>query len=175
MNAPDSESISASEDYLVVAGISGAAWFREARANTVPIDGWTLDFAPLRAALADRLDALLSGTSGRVVLFTRLFELAPAAQSQLDTLGREITEMQELADVLDTNLAVRLVGYTDGLGASDRNSEIAQGRARAVQAELVSRGVDPAVIATGVGSWQSGSEDLDQRRVVVQITLETTQ
>ena len=175
LNAPDSVSISASDDYLLVAGISGVAWFREARANTVPIDGWTLDFAPLRVALADRLDALLSGTSGRVLLFTRLFDLAPAAQNQLDALGREITEMQGLAAVLDTDLAVRLVGYTDGLGASDRNSEIALGRARAVQAELVSRGVDPAVIATEVGSWQSGSEDPDQRRVVVQISLETTQ
>ena len=170
LNAPDSVSINASENRLLLDGLSSAGWYREAAANAGPVGGWPLDFTPLRAALADRLGVLQSNANGQVVMFSRLSELSTVAPDQLDELARDITEMLELAAVLDTSLAIRLEGFADGVGDSDRNREIALDRARAIQSELVNHGIDPNLMTVEAGSWQSGEENPALRKVIVQVT-----
>ena len=171
LGAPDSVSITAAEDRLVVAGTSNAAWFRAVAANAGPVGGWPLDFLPLRAALSDRLDELQGGANGRTLMFTQMTDLAPAAQRQLDKLAREINEMLELAAVLDTALAVRLEGFADGVGDPDENRELALERAGVIRSELAGRGVDPGLMNVAAGTWQSGVDNSELRKVTVQLSL----
>lgn len=59
--------------------------------------------------------------------------------------------LDELAALMKTNDAVvRVVGYTDGIGAAERNSTLSQNRAETVLQELVTRGVEPSrLVAIG--------------------------
>lgn len=172
LDAPDSVSISATKDRLMLDGFSNAAWYREAVANAGPVGGWLLDFTPLRAALADRMKVLQGNINGQIVMFSRMLELSTSAPGQLDKLGQEIREMLELATVLDTGLAIRLEGSADGVGDSDINRELALDRARLIQSELVNRGVDPHHLTIAAGSWRNGQENAALRKVIVQLTLD---
>lgn len=172
LNAPGSVLITATENRLLLDGLSSAAWYSEAAADPEPVGGWPLDFAPLRAAFEDRLGALHSSANGRAVMFSRMLEQSSATPGQLDTLGREITEMMELSALFDSGLAIRLEGFADGVGDSDENRELALRRARAIQSELVNRGVDPGLMSSATSSWQSGEENPALRKVVIQITLD---
>jgi outer membrane protein OmpA-like peptidoglycan-associated protein len=47
-----------------------------------------------------------------------------------------------------TDMVIRIVGYTDERGTTDRNQPLAFARAERVTADLTRRGIDPARIRT---------------------------
>ena len=172
LHAPDSVTIRASGGRIEISGVADPDWFGSAAASAEAIGGWPLDFTPLRTSLEDRLETLHSGVNGRVVLFTRMLEMSPAARRDLDTLSQQLVELVKLASALETDISVRLTGYTDGVGSLEKNQKLALMRAQAVQSELVKRSVNPAGITLATGSWQSEVEDPGQRKVVVEVVRE---
>lgn len=64
-----------------------------------------------------------------------------------ETVSRLLDELARLMRE-DESLVVRVIGYTDQIGSLDRNSPLAEQRARVVAAELERRGVEPRQLAT---------------------------
>ncbi len=173
LDAPPSVTITPSDDRMVLSGTATAEWFGSAASGAAPIGGWPLDFTPLRTTLSGQLDALESRVSGRSIMFERQIEISSAVQGELDTLGRELVELQNLAAVLQADLTIRLEGFADGVGSPEKNRELALGRARTVQSELGDRGVDTSRVSLAAGHWTRGDSDLTQRRVLVQVDRES--
>ena len=173
LNAPETVVISPAGDHLELSGSAPPDWFVAMSERTQALAGWPLDFAPLRVSLQDRMDALQSQVSGRVLLFARRYEFTSEAQSQLDILGQQLVGLQELAAALETELTIQLEGFADGLGTPDENREIALMRARTLQSELSERGVLTASMTVSAGEWVEGDENPDQRKVVIQINRES--
>jgi outer membrane protein OmpA-like peptidoglycan-associated protein len=64
-----------------------------------------------------------------------------------ETVSRLLDELARLMRE-DESLVVRVIGYTDQIGSLDRNSPLAEQRARVVADELERRGVDPRQLVT---------------------------
>jgi hypothetical protein len=154
---------------MVFSGTAAADWFANAASGAGAIGGWPLDFTPLRTTLSGQLDALKSRVSGRSIQFERQFEISSAMQGELDTLGWELAELQNLAAVLQADLTIRLEGFADGVGSPEKNRQLALARARTVQSELNNRGVDTARVSLAAGHWTRGDSDPARRKVLVQV------
>ncbi|MGD9265652.1 MAG: hypothetical protein PVJ71_07730 [Lysobacterales bacterium] len=174
LNAPTDVEITPAEDRLLVTG-SNAAWYAAVAPRIRPIGGWPLDFSPLRASVIDALDERLDAVNGQSLMFTRLSELAAGESGKLEELSRELTEIQELAAIVDQGIQVSLLGYADGTGQRERNIEIAAMRAGMVLDALVGAGLDPAIITTSGCDWQSGERDPALRKVVLQVGRDRSQ
>lgn len=160
-----------SGDRIEISGVSDPDWF-EAAQGTGMLGGWALDFSPMREALNRQFSEWQQRLDGSTIRFSRGLLVDEESQALLESLGRELIQLQALAAALGHTTVIRLEGFADGVGSVDKNREFATSRARAVQAELVSSGVDPAGLAVELGHWKEGVEDPLQRKVVVHVSGE---
>lgn len=74
--------------------------------------------------------------------------------------------LQEVIATLTKNptLTVRLYGYTDAAGSSDKNRALSESRAGYIRDRMVSAGVDPSrIVVQGMGETNSGDATKDRR------------
>ncbi|NND55887.1 MAG: OmpA family protein [Xanthomonadales bacterium] len=174
LSAPPSVAFAASAagDRIEVAGAAPVGWFAAASERSLPVGGWALDFEPLRQSLGSRLSELERGLEDSVVQFSRGLRMTPDSQTRMESLARDLAELQDLAAGLGVEIEIQLEGYADGVGAAEKNLEIAMSRARAVHSALKDRGINPDLLVLAPGHWEGGAADPQQRKVVVQITRE---
>ena len=79
-------------------------------------------------------------TLGDVLFDTGRSELKSGASRKLDQLAQFLRE--------HPNRRVQIDGFTDSVGSDALNESLSQRRAEAVKADLVGRGIDPAMIGT---------------------------
>ncbi len=170
LDVPASVSIATADNRVVLSGTAEPAWFETAVSRAADLDGlqgWRLDFGPLRESLSQQLATLAAELNGYSITFTRGAQMSGISPENLAPLGSGLDKLQSLAGALETEVAIRLEGYTDGVGTAERNREIALDRARAVQDRLRESGFNVDEITVAPGAWSPGPADLSQRKVVV--------
>jgi outer membrane protein OmpA-like peptidoglycan-associated protein len=135
-------------------------------ATVFAVAGW-LKVVPKPASARERLAELARRTA---VFFSEGSEFRTP-----DTTAAALAEMARL--VRDSGVGIRVVGFTDDIGSSARNSPLAIARAERVVAALVERGA-PRDLLVAVG--RTGSHDIastvgaqsNNRRVEFEVTFD---
>ena len=161
--------------FMIGETLQGGAPKKPAKAATEPQAAVPLDAAAeTLAAEAERLAAmaatvaLTGGSRGRAAAAAPPPAADSSARERLETFAHshavffgakadyrnataaEQTLREIVPLIKDAGILVRVVGYTDEAGAAGRNSTVALERARAVQQDLIARGV-PENLLTVVG------------------------
>jgi outer membrane protein OmpA-like peptidoglycan-associated protein len=124
----------------LAAAIDGMANSIDDSAKSATVEGQLQDLRRQIAALAPQPDPrqeLVRWMQIRAIFFAE-------GTTVLDQ-GEANATLDALAGLIRrTDAAIRIIGYTDERGTSDRNLTIAQARADSIAADLARRGIDPA-------------------------------
>ena len=141
---------------LSVRGKAGHAWIgklRQAAASIPEITG--LDLKGVRDMDLDEFLRLKDRVTRAQLKFrSNSYKLEPQAESELESLAREMRRLLDLGKPLEARVEFLLVGHADTVGAERRNVELSLNRAEHVLARLVALGVPAgSVRALGVGAY----------------------
>ncbi|MDX2418482.1 MAG: hypothetical protein QNK19_13555 [Xanthomonadales bacterium] len=172
LQAPGSVELTPLDGRILVSGYSEIDWYLEKSATPQVVGGWAVDFEPLFAELQTRLRTDVDRMNKAVFFFTRQDSLTPDSVMALDRFTQQMSGLLQSAGRLGFDLTITLVGQADGTGTAEQNERMSRKRVKVVRDRLISSGIDSEQIQPEYPAWNSGSENLTQRRVTVRITEE---
>ena len=175
LGAPATVMLTQGNEQIVVSGHSDVHWYLETSAESRSIGGWELDFEPLGVTLREQLRAKAAEMENVVIFFTRQDQLTETSTTDVNSFASRLTALLQSADLLSVNLLITLRGEVDGTGTAEQNSRVARKRVSIVREQLTLAGIDPERLQSEYPRWNSGDENLAQRRVTVRITEEAGQ
>lgn len=170
LDAPDSVEMTALDGRIAVSGNSSVSWYLEKSGTPQVFGGWEVDFGPLLGELKNAVRTNADQLDGTEIFFTQRDRLSPESTSTLDAFVQQLSGLQNTSTSLGIDLTITLIGQVDGTGTAQQNEQTSRKRVKVVRDSLVSAGVDPKHIQSKYPAWNSGSENLSQRRVTVRIT-----
>lgn len=170
LSAPDSVEMTAIDGRIAVSGNSSVSWYLEKSGTPQVFGGWEVDFGPLHGELKNAVRTNTGQLNGTEFFFTQGDRLSAESMSALDAFAQQLSGLQNASTSLGIDLTITLVGQVDGTGTAQQNEQTSRKRVKVVGDKLISAGVDPKHIQSESPAWNSGSENLSQRRVTVRIT-----
>ena len=170
LDAPDSVEMTAVDGRIAVSGSSSVSWYLEKSASPQVFGGWKVDFGPLLGELKNTVRTNADQLDGTEIFFTQRDRLSAESMLTLDTFAQQLSGLQKTSNSLNIDLTITLVGQVDGTGTAQQNEQTSRKRVKVVRDKLVGAGVDSKHIQSESPAWNSGGENLSQRRVTVRIT-----
>lgn len=174
LGPPQTVAVTVVQGRARIQGEAPLAWVSATTAHDAASLGLqALDVDHLVVAEIGELARLRADIESTTVQFSDGAELDSEGLAQLHTLAQRLIEAQRLARLLDRELAVEVIGRTDGLGGLEYNHYIAQMRATVVNRGLVDAGVDAGILKLRAipGSLIQGVEDRQMRRVDLRLLV----
>ena len=170
LRAPDSVELAPLDGRIAISGHSSVAWYLEKSVNPPVLGGWEFNFEPLLGELENAVRTDAGHLDGTAFYFTQVDRLSPESKSSLDAFTKDLTGLLGSSTPLGIDLTITVVVQADGTGTVEQNEQISRKRIKVVRDKFINAGVDPKQIQSEFLTWNSGSEDLSQRRVTVRIT-----
>lgn len=170
LQPPNSVELTPLDGRIQVSGHSQIDWYQEKSATPRVFGGWAVDFEPLHTELQSRLRADVDRMNQTVFFFTRQDSLTPDSLAALDGFAQQLPGLLRSSGRLGIDLTITLVGQADGTGTAEQNERMSRKRVKVVRDRLIGSGIDPGQIQPEYPAWNSGSENLSQRRVTVRIS-----
>jgi len=170
LDAPDSVEMTAVDGRIAVSGSSSVSWYLEKSASPQVFGGWKVDFGPLLGELKNTVRTNADQLDGTEIFFTQRDRLSAESMLTLDTFAQQLSGLQKTSNSLNIDLTITLVGQVDGTGTAQQNEQTSRKRVKVVRDKLIGAGVDSKHIKSESPAWNSGGENLSQRRVTVRIT-----
>ncbi|MGH1538877.1 MAG: hypothetical protein ACRBHB_00520 [Arenicella sp.] len=121
-----------------------------------------------RITAADWQQHLQNKLQAKKVLFSGGLALEAAEQDNIDQLTVWIKELQLLLEAQSLSPRIRVVGFTDNVGAEESNRTLRRERAELVVQELISKGVSPKILQVDGVSHQFGSSARAVRLIIAE-------
>jgi OOP family OmpA-OmpF porin len=177
---PETVALAIDDGVLSISGSARHRWIEEARKVAPAIPGvYRLDDTDLIDTDVVNLQSTVRAINRRMPRFiynTR--NLVEGQDDLIQSLVEDIRELRRLADVVDTDYRIGLVGHTDSSGGERSNLKLSERRAEKIASILVSNGLDATFFSTvGVGYTQPLREEITEedmaanRRVSIEVSL----
>ncbi len=162
------------DNTLMVTGQASATWIKAASDKAAILDlGWPLSFDELAPTEWEQLSTRAAELQNTRLYFASDAELVPASQASLAAISSRFAELAASAANLSATLRITVTGYTDGIGSSDYNQQLADERAAVIRRALLAAGVSEDLVHTERGIPDAGSNDIspELRRASIRIQL----
>ena len=169
LGAPDSVELTPVDGRIAISGDSSIAWYLEKSAVPQVFGGWEVNFEPLHGQLVNTVRTDAAQLDGTTFFFAHQDRLSPESISPLDVFAQQLAGLLNASTSLGIDLTITVAGHVDGTGTVELNEQISHKRVKVVRDKLINAGVDPKRIQSKFPAWNSGDENLSQRRVTVQI------
>lgn len=171
LEAPDTVELTPVDGRIMVSGNADIAWYLEKSEVPDQFGGWEVDFEPLLLELQTLLLDDAEELNESAFFFTRLDRLTTDSTADLDAFAQQLSGLLKNAGRLGIELTITLIGHVDGTGTAEQNARMSRKRANVVQDRLIRAGIDPGKLLTENPTWNSGSENLAERRVTALILV----
>jgi outer membrane protein OmpA-like peptidoglycan-associated protein len=185
LNPPPSVTLAVEGDHIVAQGSASSFWIERARSagRALAAGGLTFDVSAVRNITEATIGKLRDAIQSREIRFDNNVPLPAAGQEAiLDSLARDINEIESVASNIRVTARVTLTGHSDTVGQGTANLSLSLARAEAVRALLKKRGVDPDVLSIrGAGPLEPQKAETSEaarsanRRVSFSIGIEEQQ
>lgn len=175
LDVPDTVELTTIDGRIMVSGHSPISWYLEKSETSQIFGGWETSFEPLLNELQIRQRSEVNQMNGTAFYFTRQDRLSRESLAELDTFAQALADQLQSSAQLGIDYSITLIGHVDGTGTAEQNELTSQQRVRVVGDRLVESGIELKQLQSEFAAWNSGSENLSQRRVTVRIEEEDLQ
>ncbi len=166
LNPPPTVQLELRGSELDAVGFASRAWITEARHLAETLPGITrFNYEQLIDQDLQRVQKLRETIERQIILFeASAVNLAPAQEELIDQLLQQFRDLFALAQELDQDVRIRVVGHADSTGPEEKNVDLSRQRAEKFLAILTSTGLpSERLTAVGVGSSEPVREELDEQ------------
>ena len=180
LTPPKTVSLKLEDNTLVAEGSAPHSWILETRKLVRAIPG-IMHFREKN--LVDRdfieLHSIKEHIESQVIYFKAgTSRLAPSQRAELESLIKEIQQLENVSQMVGVGFDIQLVGHTGKSGTEAVNRIVSQNRADNIRALLISSGINPKnVSAIGAGAREPVSDELSEqnkgsnRRVTFHVSI----
>jgi hypothetical protein len=173
LNIPDSVNFEIIDKELILKGNASYAWI-----NGIDISSFknpwyeSIDFSAVIINELQELNEIEKRINESIVYFSEGTETVVGTEIILLQLGTKISRLPSLAKALDYEIIIDIVGHTDGLGGSKKNTALALKRASWIKEQLVKNNSPSALLVPKASEIDlNDGMNLADRRVNFQIKI----
>lgn len=131
-----------------------------------------LDVAALKSREAEEMKRLAERLNPTSLYFTSGTMIREDSQQALEQLTADLKLLSRWAKVLAAPMAIKVLGYSDGVDSLERNIMVREKRARFIHSRLMETGLDPHIFTVVVDKSQAKpGYDPERRRVTLTVSI----
>ncbi|MBT8136471.1 MAG: OmpA family protein [Gammaproteobacteria bacterium] len=176
LQPPPGVTLAVRNGVLSASGMAGHDWVQQATRQLASMSGLRGGNL-LGVAIAERarLSELLATTNGTEIFFSSIDVLQQGQDAVLERLSIRLRQIAALAGQLDSNLQIRVRGYSDGTGNPEANQVVELSRAERVSSWLINAGLPADAIQLQAAGSSSVSSGLEPRLRKAEVTVSVTE